>query len=824
MTVLWPWVFVWQISLALPVIWLIWQLWCKPLSQFALGHYLDWVVALAGFSIILSSLMASFPNQARWYGWAALCGIASLYALRGWMKTLQRSQQVLTLQGCLGIAFIVLSLGLWLAQILLPELERLQVIQSYGIDISFSFRSPSIRNWQPIGHPNYVAGYLLLIVPLLIGLGFQKKGWRRRLWWSGAALGLLNLYTTSSRGAWLGLMAALIFSIAVALFYSRLPRLWLGLIGLGSGGAVVLFALTNSRLRSLLFAPLSGEGGQLAYRIITNVAGWRMGLERPMVGLGLGSVPIAYQQYRPGWAGWEAEMVYQLHSTPAQLWAELGVLGILVPLMAIALGSFAILRWVNSDASTQGDAVLVWSLLTALVAYGVMSLTDYQLDNLCVIGTLLIFLVYLSQSLQPTGAREANIAHPRFPRLRRVIAIALATLTVIVHSWLFPIHRAWALSSEGFTQLRQQNIAGFVDKLTQAHQIVPWEPYYAYQLGWNLGDLSFQATAPEQQQQLRQEAIDWFQTANQISPYQEFGYSNLGWLALNQGDVDTAVNAFAKSAQLVPAKKGVFFGLGFSLMQQGKPDLAAQAIALELIRQPILITSPVWQVGALAAIADQVIQQTLAIYSQLEEKGAPSNSALSAYIHKNRGALYWWLGQSDQAAADWSISSTPLNKILLQFTQSANQFDGEALETQINALPQTGAKYALLAWLNPAERQTLLETAWTSYPLQDLTTLNEILPPADIINQIIQTMNTADSLQNWLTQNFLTWQPRSQRSGFGVLSRHIDGPLPTDYLPRIENLTATRLLPESFDMNVYLPLLDQTLQSQRFSLLNQVSI
>ena len=559
MMVFWPWVFVWQVSLALPIIWLIWQLWYKPLSAFTLGHHLDWVAGFAGFGIVLSSILADYPAQARWYGWTALCGLAAIYALRGWMNTPQRSRQVLSFQGYLGLGFILLSLGLWIAQILRPELARLQVIRSYGIDIGFGLRSPSIRNWQPIGHPNYVAGYLLLIMPLVVGLWLSQKGWQRWLWWAGAGLGLIDLYLTSSRGAWLGMMVAIAFALVLSLIYSSLLRLWLGAIGLAGVGGLLLFAFTNPRLQALIFSPLSG-GGQLAYRIITNVAGWRMGWDSPILGLGPGSVPIAYQNYRPAWAGWEAELVYQLHSTPAQLWAELGLIGIGVPIIAIALMSRSLFQWARLPR--QGEApVMVWCVVLALVAYSVMALTDYQLDNICITGPLLIFAVYLLQAWQPErktpGEQSSNAAFASIiasTKVSRGMAIALAAFTVAAHIWLYPVHRAWALSSDGFTQLRQDNVAGFVEKLTQAHQFAPWEPYYPYQLGWNLGDLSFQASDLAQQQQLRQDAIAWFQSANEISPYQEFGHSNLGWLTINAGDIDMAVEAFSRSAKLVPAK------------------------------------------------------------------------------------------------------------------------------------------------------------------------------------------------------------------------------------------------------------------------------
>lgn len=39
----WPWVFLWQVALLLPILWLLWQVWHKPLGSLALGGGLDWV-------------------------------------------------------------------------------------------------------------------------------------------------------------------------------------------------------------------------------------------------------------------------------------------------------------------------------------------------------------------------------------------------------------------------------------------------------------------------------------------------------------------------------------------------------------------------------------------------------------------------------------------------------------------------------------------------------------------------------------------------------------------------------------------------------------
>lgn len=110
---------------------------------------------------------------------------------------------------------------------------------------------------------------------------------------------------------------------------------------------------------------------------------------------------------------------------------------------------------------------------------------------------------------------------------------------------------------------------------------MPWEPYYSYQLGWNLGNLGLQTSDPQQRQALLTAAIDWFKKGNQVSPYQEFGHSNLAWLLMFAGDPQSASQEFARSARLFPAKRGVFYGLGLSLLAQGKSDLAVEAITLE---------------------------------------------------------------------------------------------------------------------------------------------------------------------------------------------------------------------------------------------------
>lgn len=102
----WPWVFLWQVSLMLPVLWLLWQIALKPLPQIALGNRLDWIVGLLLLGLGVSAAAAAFRAQALWYTWPALGGLAALYGLNGWLTTRQRQLQLLQFQGGLAIALL----------------------------------------------------------------------------------------------------------------------------------------------------------------------------------------------------------------------------------------------------------------------------------------------------------------------------------------------------------------------------------------------------------------------------------------------------------------------------------------------------------------------------------------------------------------------------------------------------------------------------------------------------------------------------------------------------------------------------------------------
>ncbi|WP_299408902.1 O-antigen ligase family protein [Acaryochloris sp. IP29b_bin.148] len=809
--VVWPWVLIWQVTWVCPLLWLAGQLWYTQHFP-RLKQGLDWIVAIAVIGLVLSTLFAPFPNQARWYAWPALGGLAAIYAICAWCQTPERRQRLLVMQGLLSSGFILLSLTLWITQTLLPELSRLRALQQAGVQASYNFSTLELRNWAPFGHQNYVAGYLVLALPLLLGLCMTQAGRWRWGWAISLGLGLLDLYTTSSRGGWIGCVVCGLY-LGVALSrYRGINRRWLLGGSVASFGMLMALVLANNRLSSQVSNLIQGRsGGDMAYRIITHQAGWAMGLQNPWTGMGPGSVPLAYQAYRPTWAGLEAEHAYQLHGTVAQIWAELGLAG-MVP-VCLLLGWLIYQGWRCTGSSTAlaaQDRLQMQSLLAGLLGYSVVCLTDYQLDNVGISGFLVISLGVLaatcrsqheSQALSPPSNSDAQTVKKR----GRWWAGTLLGVVLATSLWLVPIHWGWAASSQGFAALGQQQLDQFRQYLDKAQTKVPWEPYYAYQLGWNLGDLGLKSQDPKLRQTLLPMATQHFIQGNQLSPDQEFGHTNLAWLYM-QRDPKKATAEFVRSAELVPAKRGVFFGLGLSLLAQGQPDLAMEAMTLECLRNPLWITSPAWRSQPLQPLYAQLLTRLEQAHNQLMQTHSDD---LKTYLHRASGSLQWWRGNLDAAQADLDPYGSALSRTLLTAfkTPSGTPFDVP------QELPMA-ARSMLQAWLTPDRREALVTQAWlvgTNTP-----------PSAELVQTTLKGMTQAQTFQQWLQDYPIVRKYHRQRAGFGVLSRHTDGPNPTDFFLIIDNGVMSEIFAEMMPTPIYLPALDRALQDRRNALLAEV--
>ncbi|MBI5689835.1 MAG: O-antigen ligase family protein [Verrucomicrobia bacterium] len=341
-----PWNLVYAIALLAPALALLARGWDRndPLRRPGPG----WSgAALAwGGVVVMAALVSPFPGPSLLAAAALLAPIAAFFLWVDGLLAQGISREAFWrawLIGSLGVE--VASLGLW----------GLHALQAGG--------GLAARNPYPLGHSNYTAGLSLLALPPAVVALWRQSGRERMLPALVAVHSLGMLFTSGSRGGLLGVGALAL----TALWYapaSRRRKVQLAALLAVAAGALVF---GHPRMRATL---LGGAGSHLVaasevQRSAMSVAGWRMGLDRPMLGWGPGMVPLVYPKYRSGLPG-GAENVLQLHSLPIQIWAELGFGGIAV---LVAWGAFVAIGLRRSPLAAS-----------TLLGYGAFALTDWQLD------------------------------------------------------------------------------------------------------------------------------------------------------------------------------------------------------------------------------------------------------------------------------------------------------------------------------------------------------------------------------------------------------------------------------------------------------------
>ena len=801
-----PWVMLWQMGLLCFAIAGLLNLWRKGSPFYLLGNGFDWAIGSGFVTLCLSTMFSRFPNQGMWYSLTAFGYLIALYVTNNFLHKPALNQRstagilpIVRFQGLLGIAVIVESLLIWVTQSWLPRLANLAKLNQWGLNLSYDFSDLESRNWAPMGHQNYVAGFLMLVLPLFVSLAIAQQGKWRSLWLAGIGLGLLDLYTTSSRGGFLGLGAIVLYTMIVALFRVKRYR---GFVFLGSGAAIAIFGLliiANNRLRSItagLIASFSNptQGvGELMFRAIAADTGWRMGLDHWLFGVGAGSAVMLYQQYRPQWAGREAEILFQLHSTPVQLWAELGI-GAVITFMFLLVAIASLVIKLHKSPTWQAnpqDQAIAYGLFGSLLGYGILAITDYQLDVPAISGSLVIVFACLAYLGQVHTHELITLGYYKQPRLW--LAIVLTFYLGGAIAWLIPVNIAWQASSVGFIYLSsaraeldpelisqkkgnnpqekmatsmanaQDSINKFQERLKLAHQFSPWEPYYPYQLGWNLADLAINYPQLPNSISMRKEGLAWIKTAIATNPHNEAGYNAAAWLSLQDNtpsSVKDAETYFRSGLELYPLKRSLSFGLGVSLLRQGKIDEAIAAMTTEVVNDPSFITSPIWADATFQPLYQRVVANLERIY--------PAKSL-------NLTMLRWWTGKPNAIVA---LKETGNSTAILLANAITN--DTNALQS-VKQNPQTALEMVISAWLNPDQRDKLLERAYV-FASGSLPDQQSVL----VVRAMSDRMAQATNFDNWLRQPLAANSPlvfnyRRARLGFGVISRHIDGVVPLDF-------------------------------------------
>ncbi|MCX6355204.1 MAG: O-antigen ligase family protein [Candidatus Aureabacteria bacterium] len=308
------------------------------------------------------------------------------------------------------------------AQALLSILQWRGVDPLFG-DVTGGLSSQDItkRMLGTLGYQNTLGGYLALILPLGFYLyAAEKMTWRRWLWGISGGTIVVSLILTRSRGAWLGAVAATTVFTALAASGGTLrlrprPLLWVlsGVLAITLLTMWITHGDTTMSVANRMRTALSFRSSSMCQRALIWKATWRMISERPLAGHGLGTFQIKYLDSLGGVLEDPANAalrrytinVKESHNDYLQMWAEMGLAGLILWLVFVALCMRYLARAAHNTHYRMDERLWCASSAGLLAGFAVLGLTAFPLQTL---PTAPLFWMLIGTGLGITLSEHGN--------------------------------------------------------------------------------------------------------------------------------------------------------------------------------------------------------------------------------------------------------------------------------------------------------------------------------------------------------------------------------------------------------------------------------
>ena len=743
---LWPWSLLTDLLILIPIVVML----ALPRKErWTIDLNVTLALGLLSTHLVLSAATSTHPAQSLEACLVPIGAISAVFLVahtlyEGGTEIRRRQIRLQQLIGVFGVVFGIVSLAGWISGTLVPQWINTSALNDIVGSDTFDFRPLQFRNESPLGHANYTAGLSLILLPWLVGLAICRRGRGRWIWLSAIFLVVSVLFTAGSRGALFGIGAMAGTALLVRGLQRGIkgPRLLIGLtVAVIATG---LFAIATPRVRSLvtdLATSRTLNSGDVQRWSMTE-AGLRMGWDAPLLGQGPGLTPLTYPEYRSSLDG-GVESALQLHSTPIQIWADLGLAGCLICLLILGLILSHGFRTLTARASNQAlsPKPILASAIVSTVCYLAFSVTDFQLDIPVFAGLLAINLGIILAARSGDRTDSASTDRPesavRFHSIRIVgIILLVPVLWATAQSLL-----ARATFSSAVTRLERHDIPGFLRAASAAENRSRGNAFYPTSAGSGLLRLSFAETDPNQKAELESLAIDAFLRSLKVSDAQEIAHFNLGWLLLER-DPESAERHFLRASELVPDKGGVYLGVGLARYEQNDREKAIDGFALEVVNDPIFITAPFWDIPIFSVMKQRVAERAVYVLTRLA--GSPKSETRYREQALETASLI-----RDIAHEIPGLRMNPTGRTLIEDLSS-----------------------------NPRERSEAIRTF--------LVTRHGSTVDADMVAAYTGLLDPSR-----LDTESLPWHPagnewplvriqRNERPAYGILMRNLDGPTPVD--------------------------------------------
>ena len=452
-----------------------------------------------------------------------------------------------------------------------------------------------------LGHGNFAAGFLNLLIPLALTRFIWTRDRIPKLLlvpWLVAAL--VIIFFSSSRGGWLGTATALAVTLSLLTLISspkaslnglkrRISSRWWLIVPLGCGLALMVAGMTWLGFRQLRHP---SHGPILTARRDFWLTAWRAFQSSPLWGTGpftYGTQFMKYNSVPPG------SPFAHAHNYLFNLAAETGLVG----LASLGWLIVAVLRALGHSWQQAGREyrLLMAGCAGSLAGCAVHNLADTILTMPTIVLTLVVVLAValVDQSSLSSGKPHLRLSIA-WLLLPSILLIGAAFRSNLAYK---PFHQGvWAANTDDWTSA--------APLLDQAAQSDPHLAFYHLQSGYAHGVL---AAAPPEQGDLSsaplslsyenrlhlEQAIAEYEAGIALEPGYSLNHANLAslyWQAERQTD---AIQQMETAIALAPRVSLYHLNLGFYYEELGQGEQATAEYHRALTLQSHLVQASWWR-------------------------------------------------------------------------------------------------------------------------------------------------------------------------------------------------------------------------------------
>ncbi|RJP32134.1 MAG: hypothetical protein C4527_06560 [Candidatus Omnitrophota bacterium] len=313
------------------------------------------------------------------------------------------------------------------------------LVQAGGYDFfnwgEFAWGMGVSRVCASLGNPDFLAGYLVALLPLTLTAALIREGGMRRLLLCLFFVQCAAMIFSYSRGGWVAAFVTflILFASVTYVNWIRDPVLLKPVISLRTSILLLVFMLiVGVSALALLWEEVTaafyrlaqlGEGSSFVERPFFYRAALAMIAEKPLFGFGIGTFAIQFPQFRSDelstYLPFKEFYVDHAHNEYLEIAAETGLVGLFFYLLVIALVTLKIWKTVMQCRSRENLILIgLWCGMVGILIHNLFTVTLRHTPTAFLLWSILGLAAGYAESQRFSGGKQLG-------RIRKVCLVVL---------------------------------------------------------------------------------------------------------------------------------------------------------------------------------------------------------------------------------------------------------------------------------------------------------------------------------------------------------------------------------------------------------------